>query len=121
MGILRSFRLVSPAPDENLRELLIEEGGIPWHLMSELYTTHDKCRRQLARVELKIYYSRIPAVRSRMKELLPERFYSSAELMGWGNFVRYIDKLENLLKVRSPRAAKLRKELDEWRKKKARQ
>ena len=111
---LGQFRLKTFPPGEH-REVLHGEFGIPCRLVSELYSTHDKCRRQLARVELKIYYSLIPRIKRRMKEISVPRRSVSDELMSWQNFVRHMDKLEKLLHVRSPRAGKLRQHIENWK------
>ena len=111
---LSQFRLKTIPAGEH-REVLHGEFGVPSRLVTKLYATHDKCRRQLARVELKIYYSLIPRTKRRMREIFGQRQSVTDELMSWQNFVRHMDKLEKLLKVKSPRAEKLRQHIEKWK------
>lgn len=118
--ILKTFRLMTPASDEKHRKVLTEQFGISDSLTSELYAAHDKCRRQLARVELKIYYSLISRMERKMRAIPVERRrYQSTELMSWQNYIRYVEKLEQLLQVRSPRTEKFLHAKEAWMKSKS--
>lgn len=119
--LLKHFRLVAPVPYAEHRETLHEEFGISADLVSRLYDAHDACRRKLARVELKIYYSLISDLERKMREVPADRRrYESSALISWQNFINYVNNLEQLLNVRYPRAEKLRQQVEKWKKGKTR-
>lgn len=113
--ILKDFRLRTHEPNEKHREVLTEHFLIRAGLVSELYNIHDRCRRHLARVELRIYYQLITSmIRTLKKSITVDRprpwiwDWDHTCLIGLHDSITLVDRREQLLQVRSPRAEQFR-------------
>ncbi len=112
--LLKRFRLYFPNLSVEQTKILTDEYGISPDLLTKLWSTHDKCRQQLWRAELKIYYSLIPYMKRKVKEVMNEDRIPDEEIKTWSHTIAYIDRLELRLYIRSPRTERFRQELLEW-------
>lgn len=110
--ILKLFRFYLPRGSEEYQKELTETYGVPQHLVIELLSRHSKCRERLVQVELKIYYSLISSINRSMNNKVSKDW---STLMTWQNCITYVDRLERLLQVRSPRAKKFRLQVATWK------
>lgn len=103
------------APVADVRTLV--QMGVPEDLIHPLFKARREYQARMNRMQLRIFYALIPRWKGWIKD-------------GWGGtgyndygalqsqayaFVRRVDQLEQLLKVKRPRAPALKRQLDAWK------
>lgn len=122
--IMKRFLTKYATPSPTYRNVLRDKYDIPEQLVAKLYDTHTKCRLQMARIELSVYYRLF----NHLKGVYIE---NNLNWSGWGvddkhvvslsHYIHHINTLEQLLQVSRPRAERLRQKLRRTKEKVRRQ